>query len=220
MNRSPIALVPESRRAILDQLKKAGSATIPQLAQALSISTEGVRQQIWQLEKEGWVISDCGPDDSDEPLRGRPAAAYCLSRSGDDLFPKAYAQLATDVFDSLRDPVEALAALTDDRVRALAQPAAASLPQRIEALRSIYAPGDPYTTIEKSEHGYQLVERNCPYLRFALDRPLFCSTTVSTLRRLTGCEVVRETRFQDGDGACDSSGSRRRARRSDALPPA
>ena len=36
-----------------------------------------------------------------------------------------------------------------------------------------------------------------------MERPDICSTTVSTLRRLTGCEVVRERRFQDGDGRCE-----------------
>ena len=72
----------------------------------------------------------------------------------------------------------------------------------MNALRSIYIEDDPYTEIEKSERGYRLVERNCPYLQFASERPLFCSTSVSALRRVTGREVIREQRFQDGDGRC------------------
>jgi predicted ArsR family transcriptional regulator len=47
-----------------------------------------------------------------------------------------------------------------------------------------------------------LIERNRPYLQFAAERPLFCGATVSALRRVTKREVVREKRFQDGDGRC------------------
>src|SRR6185503_17541501 len=69
-------------------------------------------------------------------------------------------------------------------------------------LRSIYRADDSFVEVETSDRGFRLIEWNCPYLRFATERPLFCSTTVSTLRRLTGCEVVREERFQDRDGRC------------------
>jgi len=46
------------------------------------------------------------------------------------------------------------------------------------------------------------VERNCPFLDVAMARPLLCSSTVTTLTRILGREVVREERFQDGHGCC------------------
>jgi putative cardiolipin synthase len=197
-----IELVPDARRALLTELKRAGRATIPQLAATLSVSTEAIRQQLSQLQRDGWVIADCSPE---ETLRspGRPAATYCLSSPGHDLFVKRYAALALTWFDELPDAERTLTDFTDLRVDALdSKLPAAPLGKRIAGLRSIYADDDPHTDLEKSDRGFRLIERNCPYLRFALERPLFCSTTVSSLRRLTGCEVVREERFQDGDEKC------------------
>jgi predicted ArsR family transcriptional regulator len=198
-----IDLLPDARRALLSALKQAGRATIPQLAGTLSISTEAVRQQLTSLQRQGWVIVDCGPEDEDARVPGRPPAEYCLAPLADDLFPKSYAQLAITMFDALSDAESTLAGITDGTVSALQHTVSpAPVASRMEALRSIYRTDDPYTDLEKSDRGYRLIERNCPYLQFATERPLFCSTTVSALRRLTGAEVVREERFQDNDGRC------------------
>ena len=128
---------------------------------------------------------------------------YCLAPLADDLFPKRYAALATAFFDELADPENTLVGITDGTVNAVRSiQASGSAEDQVHALRSIYHPDDPYTDVEKSERGYRLIERNCPYLQFATERPLFCSTSVSALRRLMSAEVVREERFQDNDGRC------------------
>jgi len=206
-----IDLLGAARRSVLTALKRGGRATIPWLAQTLSISTEAVRQQLAQLQRDGWVISDCGPEEEAEArARGRPPAEYCLSRSADDLFPKRYADLLVSVLDSVTSEdgneslTEVLARVTDERVAEL-KPRVESLPlnRTMDALRSIYVEADPFTEVERRGRDFVLIERNCPYLSVAMERPEICSTTVNTLRRLTGCEVVRERRFQDGDGRCE-----------------
>jgi len=200
---APLDLLPDARRALLTALKQAGRATIPRLAEALSISTEAVRQQLTALQRQGWVIADCGPDDVDGRVPGRPPAEYCLAPLADDLFPKRYAALATAFFDELSDEESTLARITDGTVNAVrSMEASESTDDRLDALRSIYHPEDPYTDLETSDRGYRLIERNCPYLQFATQRPQFCSTSVSALRRLMNAEVVREERFQDNDGRC------------------
>jgi predicted ArsR family transcriptional regulator len=227
-NEEPAAIdaLTEARRALLDAMKRAGLATIPELAAALGISTEAVRQQLTVLQREGWVTSDCDPAEEDDRAPGRPAIGYCLSARGDDLFPKRYAGLALTLFDELGDPEATLAKLTDRRVRALAEVISASSGVGAAALQAIYRAGDSYIEIEESDRGYRLIEWNCPYLQFARERPLFCSTTVSTLRRVTGHEVIREERFQDGDGRCvfhiyrdAPMTSARRRRRFEPEPP-
>jgi predicted ArsR family transcriptional regulator len=203
--RQPAAvdLLPEARRALLSALKRAGRATIPRLAEMLAVSTEAVRQQLASLQRQGWVVADCGPDDEDARVPGRPPAEYCLAPVADDLFPKSYAALAVTLFDELPDAESTLAGISDGTLNALRDSVSSdSDASLMQALRSIYHVDDPYSDVEKSERGYRLIERNCPYLRFAVDRPLFCSTSVSALRRLTSAEVVREERFQDNDGRC------------------
>src|SRR5918911_2348008 len=113
---SPIDLLSDSRRSLLQALKRAGWATIPALAQTLSISTEAVRQQLSYLQREGWIKTNCAPDADDERVPGRPPVEYCLTPAADDLFPKDYATLAVTLFDALGKPERELAEITDARV--------------------------------------------------------------------------------------------------------
>ena len=120
-NRQPAAvdLLPDARRALLSALKQAGRATIPQLAETLSVSTEAVRQQLTSLQRQGWIIADCGPDEAYPRAPGRPPAEYCLAPLADDLFPKSYADLTVTLFDDLPDAESTLAGITDGTVNAL-----------------------------------------------------------------------------------------------------
>ena len=49
--------LPDSRRAILLALKRQGPSTIAQLAYQLQLTGEAVRQQLLQLQREGWIES-------------------------------------------------------------------------------------------------------------------------------------------------------------------
>ena len=192
----------DTRRAILLELKRRGTATIPRVSRDLGVSHEAVRRQLAELERLGWVSSDCGDEREDgRSGAGRPAVAYCLTRHGENLFAKDYDDLAMGILDSAGDPTRVLTAFTNARVRSLSRQFSGTR-RRVEALRAIYDPADPFIELEEVDGDYVLTEKNCPYLNVALDRPLICSSTVSTLRRLTGREVVREDRFQDGDGRC------------------
>jgi len=201
-----------TRAAIFRLLKTEGFATIPRIAETLGVSHEAVRKQVADLQRAGWIESDCGPDEAERsaPVPGRPPARYCLTAAGDHFFPKHYPELMVALLDTIKAEggdealTSALARMTDARV-AQFEPHVSRLPlkRKMEALRAIYSDGDPFTEVRQRGEVYVLVERNCPYLSVALERPAICSTTVSALRRLTGCEVVRERRFQDGDARCE-----------------
>jgi predicted ArsR family transcriptional regulator len=200
--------LPATRAAILRLLKEEGFASIPRIAEVLRVSHEAARKQVIELERSGWIDSDCMPDEAARRERaplGRPPVRYCLTSAGDHFFPKQYPELLVTVLDAMREATTAvLTHMTDENVERLER-RVASLPlERVmNALRAIYADKDPFTDVERRGEDFVLVERNCPYLDVALERPAICSTTVSALRRLTGCEVVRERRFQDGDGRCE-----------------
>jgi predicted ArsR family transcriptional regulator len=203
---------PTTRAAIFRLLKDEGYVSIPRIAERLGISHEAARKHVVALQRSGWIDSDCGPDEarSREAASGRPPVRYCLTRQGDHLFPKKYPDLLIDLVDTVgaEDGADGLTAvlarLTDHRVAEL-EPRVrqVSTKRRMDALRAIYIEGDPFIDVERRGDDYVITERNCPYLNVAMERPAICSTTVSTLRRLTGCEVVRERRFQDGDGRCE-----------------
>jgi predicted ArsR family transcriptional regulator len=197
------------RRTILGLVKRRGSAAIAELAGELQVSYEAVRQQVTQLHREGWLQKrvDRG---GDRPRVGRPQGRFRLTVAGDHVFPKHYDLLSVELLDAVAARSgeaglrEVLGALADARVKEwLPRLEGLDLEARLELLRGIYFEDDPFVSVERAEGGgLRLVERNCPFLNVAAERPAICSLTVAVLSRLLGRRVVREERFQDGDGRC------------------
>ncbi|HSN17031.1 MAG TPA: DeoR family transcriptional regulator [Gammaproteobacteria bacterium] len=197
---------PDSRRLIMQFIKRQGHATAGEVAAHLGITREGARQQLQALETEGWIAR--GPRSmADTP--GRPAVSFQITPAGDHTFAKNYDALSLTLVDAVADQlgpealVKLLASISDQQVRQWEPKLAGlDLPARIKALKGIYFEEDPHTSVRKDQKGYALVERNCPYLNVAMTRPQLCSVTVNTLTRLLGVKVVREERFQDDDKRC------------------
>ncbi len=217
----PLDELSESRRRILTLIKERSVASISDVARALAVTHEAARKQMLDLHRGGWLSTACAEEEADANTPGRPAAQYCLSRAAENLFPKLYASLTIELLD--RFGTEALVGITNDTVRRLrARAEGDALPERLAAAREVYFDGDPYTTIEQRGGDFVVVERNCPFIDVALDHPVVCSTTVSALRRFTGREVLRERRFQDGDGRCEfhvRADKRARNTRFESEPP-
>jgi predicted ArsR family transcriptional regulator len=200
--------LPESRRAILAALKQQGCATIAKLAEKLQLTGEAVRQQLLQLQREGWI--EAKVTRSLERLRtGRPATSYSLTEAGDHLFPKHYDALNVALIDAITEElgpeatVRVLRHVAEEKVAAN-EPAIRdlSLDQRVAALHDWYLDSDPYMETGEVEGGYRLIERNCPFFNTAMRRPALCSVTVNALTQLLGVRVRREEKFQNGDGRC------------------
>ena len=197
--------LPEPRRKVLVHLKLKGGATIAELSSLMGTTGEAVRQQLAPLEADGSIAREGVPPGG----VGRPAARFRLTPEGERLFPKGYDDLAVMLVDAVRQElgeaalIRILTRLTDQRVANL-EPRLRKLTfrQKMHALKAIYGSDDPFIEVKEIQGGYQLIERNCPFLGVALLRPLLCSCTVSTLTRLLERQVVREQRFQDGEGCC------------------
>lgn len=205
----PAAEMSEMRRAILGLVKRRGSAAIGELADELQVSYEAVRQQITQLHREGWLHKRVERGGGRRRV-GRPQGRYRLTAAGDHLFPKHYDLLSVELLDAISACMgdtglrQVLGVLAEARVaewRPRLQ--GLDLEARVDLLRGIYLEDDPFATVERTEGGaLRLVERNCPFLNVAAERPAVCSLTVTVLSRLLGRQVVREERFQDGDDRC------------------
>ncbi len=199
-----------TRREILRILKQRGQATIPELADHLRLVHESIRKQVLDMQRRGWITSQCEEDSEQGAMTGRPPIEYCLTPAGDHFFPKDYDGLFLQMLDAMKDThgddavVELAATLTDDRVARLQDRSKGlSLLDKVESLRAIYREDDAFIEVESRGPDLVLTEKCCPYLNIALEQPIICSSTVSTLRRVLGHEVVRERRFQDGDQRCE-----------------
>ncbi|HEX7155066.1 MAG TPA: winged helix-turn-helix transcriptional regulator [Thermoanaerobaculia bacterium] len=201
--------LPDSRRAILIALKQDGPSTIARLADTLQLTGEAVRQQLLQLHRDGWVESRLGRDAAERGRTGRPATIYRLSAAGDHLFPKHYDALTVVMIDAVTEELggdatkRVLARVTGDRVVSMASLVRdKSLEQKILSLKSWYLEDDPYMETIATNDDLRLVERNCPFYNTAMRRPALCSVSVNALTKLLGVRVLREERFQNGDGRC------------------
>lgn len=200
--------MPDSRRAILLALKREGPSTIARLAAELQLTGEAVRQQLLQLQREGWIESKISRE-QERGRTGRPATRYSLTEAGDHLFPKNYDLLNVAVLDAVAGElgtdaaVRVLRRVSDERVNATeAQVRGRSLEERVHVLKSLYFESDPYMDVEPASDGFYLVERNCPFYNTAMRRPILCNVSINALTRLLGVRVEREQRFQNGDGRC------------------
>jgi predicted ArsR family transcriptional regulator len=198
----------ETRQQILIAFKRSGPTTINAIARRLDVSDEAIRQHVVQLLKEA-LIEPCKPRRTPRKASGRPPLRYCLTVTGDHLFPKRYDELALDMLEAIdrefgeTDALELFAALADETVAEWkSEVAGRSLQERIEIIRRKYAALDRDTVTDRASDGYRIIERNCPFLNVALKRPELCSVAVNVMTRLLGCKVVRQERIQNGDGRC------------------
>jgi predicted ArsR family transcriptional regulator len=197
----------EIRQCILFRIKELGSATIGELSETLNITYEATRQQISQMEREGWLSSEREP--SVEGKTGRPSRRYRVSLVAEHVFPKHYDALTIEMISIIVEQLgtgalhRVLETFTEARVKEW-KAALEGLPleKKIEKLKDIYFAEDPFTSVESSPDGPMLIEKNCPFLNVATHHPALCSVTVNTLTRLLGFKVERVERFQAGHGRC------------------
>jgi len=208
MNNSKLStIVSRAQREILESLKATGPATIADLARRLEVTDEAARRHILNLETQGWITGST--DRTQTGRAGRPVTIYRLTDAGDHLFPKRYDDLSLALLNTVVTVhgegalKETLAAIVDAQVAAWEERLAGkSLEERVELLRGFYLEDDQFTSTEESEGNLVLIERNCPFQNVANDEPRLCSTTVATLSRLLGYQIVRKLRLQNGDGRC------------------
>jgi predicted ArsR family transcriptional regulator len=208
--REPVPSAADSQSApseLLQQLKRRGPLTIRELAAALHITYEAVRQQMAELLRAGWIAATGAPAAGRRP--GPASQRYTLSAAAEHLFPKHYDQLSAELMQHVMDHfggrgvTEILRSMTDARVRRWGpRLASLTLEEKLKALCSLYEEKDAYMQVDWKEGGPALIERNCPFLNVAQAHPAICSVSVNTLERLLGYKVVREQRFQAGHGRC------------------
>lgn len=192
---------------LLEQLKRRGPLTIRELAAALEVTYEAVRQQTAELLRAGWIAATGAPAAGRRP--GPASQRYRLSTAAEHLFPKHYDELSAELVQQIMDHfggrgvTEILRSMTDARVRRWAPLLGRmTLKEKLKALCSLYEDKDAYMQVDWKAGAPALIERNCPFLTVAQAHPAICSVSVNTLERLLGYKVVREQRFQAGHGRC------------------
>lgn len=197
--------LPEARRLLLVAIKKHGMACAGTLSKELKLTREACRQQLKILQEQGLITETA----QNKSAAGRPKLLFSLTNAGEHLFPKHYDELTLTLIDTVQEQLgteqlkQVLAAITQKQVEQWQDKLdGLDLRERLHVLKDFYFANDPFTEVVDDETGLWLIEKNCPVLNLASERPALCSVTVSTLTMLLGVKVVREKRFQQGDGHC------------------
>jgi DeoR family suf operon transcriptional repressor len=200
-----LATLPESRRLILEHVKRRGEADAETVAGHLSITLSGARQQLVALERDGLLrhqTARLGP--------GRPKHRYTLTAAGDALFPRAYAELTNELLEYVEDEDPALVERIFERRaqrrlhRALARAAGLPFAEQVRVVAQILDEDGYLADFEQRPDGaFVITEHNCAVLNVALKYRHACSSELAFLQAaLPGATVTRIAHRINGGHVC------------------
>lgn len=200
----------DTKRRILDHLKRVSSAVTGDLATLLGVSEAAVRLHLADLRERGLVEPSSGPPEG----RGRPPNRWALTPLAADLFPDRHADLTVDLLAALRAALgddgltRVLAAREAAQLTALSEvmPAGdASLRDRVEALaRRRSVEGYMAEVADTDDGDLLLVEHHCPVCAAASECQGLCRSELELFRRALGpdADVERTQHLLSGDERC------------------
>ena len=206
MQTVPKLLLQDTRRKILDLLKKKGPQTVQVLSRTLGITSMGVRQQLNVLERDGLIQYRVEPRGL-----GRPGYVYMLTGLGDELFPRTYPQFAGSVLETVKlldgeEGIERIFAKRTDLVQQQYEKrmAGKDLERQVQELAQIRTEEGYMAEWEKvNQDTFLLRENNCAICQIAQQCVQACSHELALFQRvLSGANVTRESHILQGDGAC------------------
>ncbi len=198
--------LPETKKAILDALKKQGVLGAEVLATQTQITPSGMRQHLMTLEADGLVTHL-----ERREGRGRPKHVYQLTPAADALYPRTYSELTNELLEYVRDDdpelLERIFARRMERRLERAQMRLAPLKtfqKRIEEFTKILDEDGYLADFETLENGaYRITEHNCAVFGVALKYGQACSSEIEFIRRaLPKASVERVAHMIAGAHVC------------------
>ena len=200
-----LASLPESRRRILEHVKRHGEAAAEAIAVDLGVTLSGARQHLAALERDGLL--------EHHPQRGgagRPRHLFTLTAAGDAFFPRAYAELTNELLDYVEDEDPALLERIFDRraqrrlQRTLARSAGKLFAEQVRIVAEVLDEDGYLADFTRRDDGtFVITEHNCAVLGVALRYRHACSSELAFLQAaLPQAEVTRIAHRLNGGHVC------------------
>ncbi len=196
-----------SRRAILEALKREGSLSAKDLAKRLKITVAGIRQHLATCQIDDLVATT--------PVRsgpGRPTLMFSLTSEGQRLFGQRYDRICLEILHHAKsvggdDLVKKLFAerqksLVKQYRKAASEP---DLRDRLKSLAKIRDDEGYMASVGKGDDcDATLVEHHCPISCVASEYPELCDLELKLIRKTLGSEarVERAEHMIRGDHVC------------------
>ena len=203
-----VAELTETKRRIVDRLKRVESATATDLATEFGLTDTALRQHLDALEAAGLVTRSMNPPTS----RGRPPVHWQLTPAAAGAFPDRHGELTVDLIDSVRTTLgekaldRVISARSDRQAAgytsALAD--AADLSERVQRLADIRSQEGYLAEVLDDGDGFILVEHHCPIRDAAQACGALCQAELDVFRRALGADVqvTRTQHVLAGDRRC------------------
>ncbi len=180
---------------LLGLIKRRGPQGAGDLARALGVTAEAVRQQLVQLADAGLVVSE-----AQRRGVGRPSRLWSLTAAGHARFPDTHAELTVQLIDAVRATfgeaaLERIIRGREAEIRRgyrAALEGARTLAARVARLAEIRAREGYMAEWRKDGDGFLLVENHCPICTAAAACQGFCRSELKIFRDALGSDVAVE----------------------------
>ena len=201
-------LTGETRAKLLDLLRRSRQ-TITGLADALGLTDNAVRTHVAALERDG-IVEQVG---TQRDTGGKPARVYALTGEGEELFPKAYALVLSELVEEIAradgwDRATALLRAVGQRAAAGAA-APADREARVAAAAAALRGLGGEVEVLRTEQGYTLQGYACPLSAVTARHPQVCALAQALVEAIAGQPVTE---------CCDRNGRPRCRFRIDGEP--
>lgn len=181
-----LASLPDTRRQIVELLKRRGETDAETIATTLRMTTSAARQHLTALAHDGLVAyrtERSGP--------GRPRHLHRLTTAGDALFPRNYGELANELLEYVEAEDPALVQRIFDRraerryQRARVRTEGLPLSQKVAVIARILDEDGYLADFTVRPDGtFVITEHNCAVLAVAQRYRHACSTELTFLQAL------------------------------------
>ncbi|MAT13936.1 MAG: transcriptional regulator [Planctomyces sp.] len=195
----------QSDRQFLEQLGRQGSATVPEICDALGVTATAVRQRLVRLRSGGYIERELVRNG-----RGRPHHAYRVSEVGQRELGDNYAELAAILWQELQTIEEpTIRAMLQQRIQeALVKRYGRdvdgeTVQERVDQLKTALQDRGFDVEVDRTGPLPVLRERNCPYLELAQSDPRICEMEQLVYEKILGSSVSLTSCCLDGHHCCE-----------------
>lgn len=197
-----------AKRRIIERLKRAESATAPELAAEFGLTDTAIRQHLEALEIAELVERVVAPSTG----RGRPPVHWRLAPAASSLFADRHSDLTVDLIASIRTALGEDALQQVVRTRAERQLAnylaqiegAATVTEKVHRIAELRNAEGYLAEAIDGEGEVTLVEHHCPIRGAADSCAGLCTAELELFQKAVGPEatVAREQHLLDGGQRC------------------
>lgn len=204
----------ESQQAVLRVLKRAGAATVADVAQALELNRETVRGHIRALGAMG-LVGRVESEGGRVARPGRPELVYGLTQAAERLFPRREGEMLRALAEYLAvTGNEALLGgflerwIGDRRTEAIGRVAGLEGRARLEEVARILSEDGFMAEVEEGEEGEEgdaaprLRLTHCPMRGLVEATRLPCRMEIAFVTELVGRPLTRLDHMPSGDACC------------------